>query len=78
MKNFSLKIACIFIILMYCLAPLSALDLNQDDNNKYINQDTDDSDIAVKDVNVTKETTDEKSKNVDAADVGDDNVVADA
>ena len=78
MKNFSLKIACIFIILMYCLAPLSALDLNQDDNNKYINQDTDDSDIAVKDVNVTKETTDEKSKNVDATDVGDDNVVADA
>ena len=78
MKKFSLKIACIFIILMYCLAPLSALDLNQDDNNKYINQETDDSSIAVKDVNVTKETTDENKDNVDAADVADDKAVADA
>ena len=58
MKNFSLKIACVFIILMYCLAPLSAFDLNQDDNNKYIEHDTGDSSIDTKDVDVADEQND--------------------
>ena len=49
MKNLSIKLACIFIIVMYCLAPLSALDLNQSDNNtKYSNQDDNTSKIEVK------------------------------
>ena len=29
----SIKLFCIFIMIMYCLAPLSAIDLNQDNNN---------------------------------------------
>ena len=33
MKGINLKLFSIFIILIFCLAPLSALDLNQDDNN---------------------------------------------
>ena len=68
MKNFSLKIACVFIILMYCLAPLSALDLNQDDNNKYIEHDTGDSSINTKDVDVADEQNDGHDKNLDDAD----------
>ena len=68
MKNFSLKIACVFIILMYCLAPLSALDLNQDDNNKYIEHDTGDSSIDTKDVDVADEQNDGHDKNLDDAD----------
>ena len=69
MKNFSLKIACVFIILMYCLAPLSALDLNQDDNNnKYIKQDASDSGIETQEVDVAKEKSDEQSKNLDDSD----------
>ena len=38
MKGLNLRLACIFIILIFLLSPLSALDLNQDGNNKYINQ----------------------------------------
>ena len=68
MKNFGLKIACIFIILMYCLAPLSALDLNQDDNNKYIKHDTGDSSINTKDVDVANEQKDRQDKSLDDAD----------
>ncbi len=68
MKNFGLKIACVFIILMYCLAPLSALDLNQDDNNKYIEHDTGDSSIDTKDVDVADEQNDGHDKNLDDAD----------
>ena len=52
MEDFGLKIACVFIILMYCLAPLSAFDLNQDDNDKCIEHDTKDSSINTKDVDV--------------------------
>ena len=29
----SIKLFCIFVMIMYCLAPLSAIDLNQDNNN---------------------------------------------
>ena len=35
MKSFFFKMACIFIIAIYILAPLGALDLNPDSNNKY-------------------------------------------
>ena len=68
MKNFGLKIACVFIILMYCLAPLSALDLNQDDNNKYIEHDTGDRGIDTKDVDVASEQKDRQDKSLDDAD----------
>ena len=67
MKNFGLKIACVFIILMYCLAPLSALDLNQDDNNKYIEHDTGDRGIDTKDVDVASEQKDRQDKSLDDA-----------
>ena len=33
MKRSNIKLFCIFIMIMYCLAPLSAIDLNQDNNN---------------------------------------------
>ncbi len=39
---------------MFCLAPLSAIDLNQDDNNnKYINQNDNERDMAVEDANIS-------------------------
>lgn len=52
MKKLIFKYSCIFIILMYCLAPICAGDLAQDNNTKYINEDNN-NDIAVKDVNIT-------------------------
>ena len=33
MNKMSIKLFCIFVMIMYCLAPLSAIDLNQDNNN---------------------------------------------
>ena len=68
MKNLGLKLACVFIILMYCLAPLSAFDLNQDDNNKCIEHDTGDSSINTKDVDVADEQNDGHNKKIDDAD----------
>ncbi len=63
MKNSMLKFACIFIIVMYCLAPLSAIDLNQDDNNnKYINQEDNGMDMAVEDANIN--ISDDENKSV--------------
>ncbi len=32
MNKINIKLFCIFIMIMYCLAPLSAIDLNQDNN----------------------------------------------
>ncbi len=37
MQKSFLKFACIFIIAMFCLTPLDAIDLNHDSNNKYVN-----------------------------------------
>ena len=71
MKGSAVKVACLFIIAMYCLAPLSAVDLNPEHNNtKYISHDTD-SDIKVKDVNVTDNNKNQKNKNADGAQSGD-------
>ena len=54
MKNAYFKFACIFIIAMFCLAPLGAVDLNQNDNNtKYINQDDKENNIFIDDANAT-------------------------
>lgn len=51
------KIACIFIIVMFCLMPLGAVDLNQNDNNnKYINEDFNESTFEIKDVNASSNT----------------------
>ena len=73
MKNLRYKIACVFIILIFCLAPLGAIDL--DNNTKYINQDDNGSDISIDDVNVTvddddqsKETDTEKAVNDNSTD----------
>lgn len=49
MNKLSLKFFGIFIILIFCLSPLAAMDLNQDDNNKYINQSMDMSNIGFED-----------------------------
>ncbi len=72
MKGLAVKVACLFIIItMYCLAPLSAVDLNPEHNNtKYISHDTD-SGIKVKYVNVTDSNKDQKTKNADGAQSGD-------
>ena len=72
MNQISIKIACVFIIAMFCLTPLGAVDLNQDDNNtKYINQDTNDSSIEADDVNGAEENNcDEDNKDLDVADGG--------
>ena len=43
MKSLRYKLACVFIILIFCLAPLGAIDL--DNTSKYINQDDNRSDI---------------------------------
>ena len=54
MKNAYFKFACVFIIAMFCLAPLGAVDLNQNDNNtKYINQDDKENNIFIDDANAT-------------------------
>ncbi len=74
MKNLSIKLACIFIIVMYCLAPLSALDLNQSDNNtKYSNQDDNTSKIEVKNESIPvddsqREIVDDNSSDVKVKD----------
>ena len=79
MKGMNLKLFSIFIILIFCLAPLNALDLNQDDNNtKYtdsVHKDNleienstfvanDTDSVEVKDVNITADEIKNKtSKN---------------
>ena len=77
MKFFNIKLACIFIIAMFCFAPLSAADLNQDgNNNKYIDQDDNntkhiDQDIDGNEIDVEKISTDigdDSSEEVDDAD----------
>lgn len=47
----SLKIIGIFIIIMFCLSPLSAIDLNQYDNNKSTDNECNDKDINIDDIN---------------------------
>ena len=65
MRNLSLRLACVFIILIFLLAPLGAVDFNQDNNTKYINQD-DETNIATEDANVTVDDVDD----VDDVDMG--------
>lgn len=55
MKNLSLKLACVFIILIFSLSPLCAMELNQDNNTKYINHYVKESNIDVEDVNIVVE-----------------------
>ena len=53
MKKQSLELACVFIILMFCLSPLSAMELSQDDNNtKYINHELNESNIDINDTDI--------------------------
>ena len=61
MNNSSIKLFCILFILMYCLAPLSAIDLNQDNNTtiKNMNDSSNDTiedngDIEIKKINDTE------------------------
>ena len=65
MKGSIFKYACVFIITMYCLAPLSAIDLNQDNNTKYINHEDNESIVAVEDVNITAEDIDKETEILD-------------
>ena len=66
MKKSSLRFVCLFIILIFCLAPLSAIDLNQDNNTKHISQDDDESDISVNELNISAEN-DEETYDADVA-----------
>ena len=78
MKNAYFKFACIFIIAMFCLTPLSAIDLNQNDNNtKYINQDDKENNIFIDDENTTDVDVKDDVSEIDSNDV-DDNNSADA
>ena len=52
--KFSIKFACVFIIAMFCLSPLGAIDLGQDNNTKYINQEYN-KNIASKDIKILKD-----------------------
>ena len=78
MERISLKLACVFIILMFCLSPLSAADLGQDDNNnKYINQNT--IDIKTDDIDdatIDDDGIDDGSIKNDDADFSDDSAKA--
>ena len=67
MKEIGFKIVSIFIILMFCLAPLSALDLNAGDNNtKYEDKSINEGNINVDDVDINAD--DSNTKDVDTAD----------
>ena len=59
-----LKCGCIFIILMYCLAPLCANGLGMDDNSKYDISNLNDGNVLVEDTNdfygVNEVNSDEK------------------
>ena len=66
MKQPILRFACVFIILIFCLAPLSAIDFNQDNNTKYISTE-DNKGIAVDDLNITAGNDGNKTNDVDAA-----------
>ena len=57
----SLKIIGIFII-MFCLSPLSAIDLNQDNNNKSTDNGTNDNDSSIDDINNTIDNNDSEYK----------------
>lgn len=69
MRNLSLRLACVFIILIFLLAPLGAVDFNQDNNTKYINQD-DETNIATEDANVTVDDVDDVDMGYGSAENG--------
>ena len=72
MNNKGLKIACIFIIAIFCLAPLAAVDLNQNDNNtKYINQDDKETNIIIDDVNASDVDVNDDVRDIDGNAVDD-------
>ena len=57
MKKSSLRFSCLFIILIFCLAPLSAIDLTQDTMSKVVDDDGTDS-IAADDADSEVKTDD--------------------
>lgn len=60
MKSLSLRIICVFIIAMFCLAPLNAIDLNlENNNNKSANQSMEKMDI---DIDNSNSIVDDKIK----------------
>ena len=61
-----------FIILMFCLAPLSALDLNAEDNNTKCDDKSIDGNIKVDDTNITTDDDNSQTKNVDDDSAADD------
>ena len=64
MKNLGKKIFTVFIVLLFCLSPLGAIDLNQGDNSSHLNDLNDSShlndlngtDIEIKSINETDES----------------------
>lgn len=61
------KLVCIFIIAIYCLSPLAAVDFNQSSDVNCSSQD-DESNIAVKESDITIDNN--ESKNIDVAEDG--------
>ena len=64
MKNLGKKIFTVFIVLLFCLSPLGAIDLNQGDNSSHLNDlndgshlnDLNGTDIEIKSINETDES----------------------
>ena len=76
MNKIKLKIFCIFLILIYCLAPLSAIDLNQDNITADNNQTIDNIDGEIE---IANETTDEATNHTgDNEDIIVDNITDDS
>ena len=64
MKDLGLRLVSVFIVLMFCLAPLSALDLG-DNDAKCCNTSSDDGDVKVVDFNKTGDDSQLRSADVD-------------
>lgn len=76
MNKIKIKIFCIFLILIYCLAPLSAIDLNQDKTAADNNQTIDNIDGEIE---IANETTDETTNHTgDNEDIIVDNITDDS
>ena len=76
MNNLGIKVLSVFIVLLFCLSPLGAIDFNQGDNATNINNNTatikdvndtikvNDSDMEIKSVNDTVVDSDNDKNNI--------------
>ena len=64
MNKLTIKLFCIFIMIMYCLAPLSAIDLNQDSNASFENLSDSEKNTSIDISNETSIDTDDSSNDI--------------